>query len=61
MSNKTLQVSIKNVYGVERIYPHCEQSEVFDILTNSRTLSENSIKWIKTLGYEFEVITTKKI
>ena len=61
MSNKTLQVSIKNVYGVERIYPHCEQSEVFAILTNSRTLSENAIKWIKTLGYEFEVITTKKI
>ena len=61
MSNKTLQVSIKNVYGVERIYPYCEQSELFAILTNSRTLSYNAIKWIKTLGYEFEVITTKKI
>ena len=61
MSNKTLQVSIKNVYGVERIYPHCEQSEVFAILTNSRTLSENAIHWIKTLGYTFEVVNTRKI
>ena len=56
-----IQVTVKNVYGIERIYPYCEQSEIFAILTNSRTLSDNAIKWIKTLGYTFEVVTTKKI
>lgn len=61
MSNNLLQVTVKNVYGVERIYPYCEKSEIFAILTNSRTLSENAIKWIKSLGYTFEIVNTKKI
>lgn len=61
MNDKTLKVTVKNVFGIERIYPYCERSEVFAILTNSRTLSENAVKWIKTLGYNFEVVNTKKI
>ena len=61
MNNKTLQVTIKDVYGTERVYPYCEQSEIFAILTNSRTLSDKAIHWIKTLGYTFEVVNTRKI
>jgi len=59
--DKTLKVTVQNVFGIERVYPYCERSEIFAILTNSRTLSENAIKWIKTLGYNFEVVNTKKI
>ena len=36
-----LQVTIKNHYGKDFIYPHCKQSEVFAILTRKKTLTEN--------------------
>jgi len=61
MSDKTLKVTVKNVFGNDLVYPYCERSEIFAILTNSKTLTENAIKWIKTLGYNFEVVNTKKI
>ena len=51
-----LQVTIKNHYGKDFIYPHCKQSEVFAILTGKKTLTENDIHWIKTLGYTFKII-----
>ena len=38
-----LQVSIKNHYGKDFIYPHCKKSEVFAILTGKKTLTENDI------------------
>ena len=46
-----LQVTIKNHYGKDFIYPHCKQSEVFAILTGKKTLTENDIHWIKTVSY----------
>ena len=52
----TLKVTIKNHYGKDFIYPYCKQSEVFAILTGKKTLSQNDINWIKTLGYTFKVI-----
>ena len=42
-----LQVSIKNHYGKDFIYPYCKKSEVFAILTGKKTLTENDIHWIK--------------
>jgi hypothetical protein len=50
--DKTLKVTVKNVFGNDLIYPYCERSLLdFAILTNSKTLTENAIKWIETLGY----------
>ena len=54
--NMELQVTIKNHYGKDFIYPHCKQSEVFAILTGKKTLTENDVHWIKTLGYTFKII-----
>jgi len=54
--NNELQVTIKNHYGKDFIYPYCKQSEVFAILTGKKTLTDNDIDWIKTLGYTFKVI-----
>ena len=56
LSNRELQVNIKNHYGKDFIYPYCKQSEVFAILTGKKTLSQNDINWIKTLGYTFKVV-----
>jgi len=51
-----LQVTIKNHYGKDFIYPNCNKSEVFAILTGKKTLTEQDVNWIKTLGYTFKVI-----
>ena len=55
--NNILQVKIKNVYGNERVYPVCEQSQLFAELTRTTTLTQHTIEIIKDLGYTIEVET----
>ena len=52
----TIQVTIKNVYGNETIYPACEKSKLFARLAGHKTLTRADIETIKALGYTFEVI-----
>lgn len=49
----SIQVTVKTVYGNERIYPVCTIAK----LTNSITLSRESISLIKSLGYSIQVLT----
>lgn len=50
-----LIVKIKNVYGVDLVYPACDDSMVFCNLLGRKTLTESDMRHIKTLGYSFEV------
>ena len=52
-----LQVIIKNVYGMERIYPVNDTAKKITSLTKKRTLDREEIKIIKELGYQIEVLT----
>ena len=52
-----LQVIIKNVYGVERIYPVNETAKIFASLTRKKTIDREEIEEIKRLGYSIEVLT----
>jgi len=52
----TIQVTIRNVYGNELIYPACDKAEAFAHLTGKKTLSHNNVETIKRLGYKVEVI-----
>lgn len=47
----TLNIKIKNVYGVERFYPDCPKSELFAKMLNVKTLSIDAITILKELGY----------
>ena len=49
-----LIVKIKNIYGVNRIYPVCEKSQIFARITGLKTLQPTVIKEIEKLGYELE-------
>jgi len=49
-----LIVKIKNIYGVDRIYPVCENSQIFARITGLKTLRPTVIKEIEKLGYELE-------
>ena len=54
-----IKVSIKNVYGIERIYPQCKISQSFSSLMRKRTFDREEIQEIKSMGYEIQVITEK--
>lgn len=47
-----ITVTIKQVYGVDNIYPVCPQAHLLARLANTKTLTRDSIKTIKALGYE---------
>lgn len=47
-----IQVQVKNVYGNDLVYPICRKAELFCFIAGTKTLSEQDIKHIKSLGYE---------
>jgi hypothetical protein len=52
---KTIKVKIKSVYGNETIYPLCDAGKTFAKIANTRTLTRETVEFIKQLGYSFEV------
>ena len=46
-----LTVKIKNVYGVERVYPVCDKAQLFARISGKKTLLPVDIELIKKLGY----------
>lgn len=51
-----VKVKIKNVYGVERIYPVNGTAIFLTSLTRKKTLDRDEIETIKKLGYQIEVV-----
>lgn len=51
-----IQVKIKNVYGMERIYPVNQKAIWLTSLTKKKTLDRDEIEVIKKLGYQVEVV-----
>lgn len=47
-----ITVQLKNVYGVEKIYPICEKATLFAAMTGCKTLTSETINYIKKLGYK---------
>lgn len=52
-----IQVKIKNVYGVERIYPVNDNAKLLTTLLKKKTIDRDEIEVIKKLGYQIEVLT----
>jgi hypothetical protein len=46
-----ITVKIKDVYGVERIYPACDKSLIFAGLCGTKTLNKSDIEDIRALGF----------
>ena len=57
--NKTIKVQVKQVYGMERIYPICEISKLLNNLMPTKTFTVDDLINIKKLGYEVESVGTK--
>ena len=54
MIRDELQFKIKNVYGVDRIYPACRKSQRLADLKGSKTFSVQDVKLIRD-DLEFEI------
>ena len=44
-------VEVKNVYGVQTVYPVCDQAKFFAALAGTKTLTSQTIKLIRQAGY----------
>lgn len=47
-----ITVKVKNVYGVDRIYPVCDRAKLLLALTRRKSFSTSDTHLIKSLGYE---------
>ena len=54
-ANNQLIVTIKNVYGKEMIYPANSVAQIFADIAGQKTLSRETLKHAKSLGYTIEV------
>lgn len=48
-----------NIYNVAEVYPMCDTAQLFADLARTKTLSWSTMKLIKRLGYEVEIVTEK--
>jgi copper homeostasis protein CutC len=56
----TIQVQIRQVYGRDTIYPHCDMAKKFAELIRQKTFTELDIERIKRLGYTVNVYAEPK-
>jgi hypothetical protein len=56
-----ITVEIKNVYGVQTVYPVCAQAKFFAALAGTKTLTTQAVKLIKQQGYSLRVVTPEFI
>ena len=52
---KHIFVVVKNVYGRDTIYPHCDKAKFFAELAGTTTLTATAIAAIKRHGYTARV------
>ena len=55
MEDKTIVVSVRSVYGVDKIYPACETAKLFADIAGTTTLREPDLRRIQKLGYQIVV------
>ncbi len=48
-------VTIKSVYGNSLVYPICQKAMLFADIAGTATLTDDTIRSIKTLGYRVKV------
>jgi len=54
-SNKELLVKVKSIYGIDKVYPECEEGQLLAQLTGKKTFTNDNLGLLKKLGYTFKV------
>lgn len=47
-----VQIQIRSVYGVNKVYPHNDTAKAFAAIAGTTTLTKEVLAQIKLLGYE---------
>ena len=55
MTDKTITILAREIYGVPTAYPACPQAELFARLAGTKTLTARTLAIIKELGYAVTV------
>jgi ATP phosphoribosyltransferase len=55
MEDKKIVVSVRSVYGADKIYPACETAKLFADIAGTTTLREQDLRRIQKLGYHIVV------
>lgn len=55
---QSITVELKNIYGIQTIYPACHQSRLFADIAGTKTLTRAAIDKIKKLGFTVTVKQT---
>lgn len=50
-----IRVRIKEVYGVQTVYPVCSQAELFARIAGTKTLTPATLRAVEALGYTVEI------
>jgi len=51
-----IKLKVKNIYGVNRLYPVCEKAKIFAKISKGTTITGKTLDYIKELGYEVTLI-----
>ena len=54
--DNVIKVTVKSVYGNDKIYPACDKSKAFASIAGTKTLTQEVIASIKSIGFSIEVI-----
>jgi len=54
-----ITVQIKTNYGSEAIYPICKMAEGFAAIAGTKTLTRQTLRMIKNMGFEIEIQSPK--
>ena len=55
-----IQIEMKEVYGETKVYPVCERAKIFAQISNTKTLTNETLKNIERLGYQLELVVNPK-
>ena len=55
-SMNEIKVTIKSVYGENKVYPLCDKSRAFADMLNQKTLTMRNIEHIKRIGFTVVVV-----
>jgi len=58
---KSITVTIKTVYGVETVYPVCNDAHTFARIAGTKTLTLETISNVKRLGYSVALQNQSKL
>lgn len=53
-----LEIYVKNVYGVDKVYPHCDKAKVLATLAGTKTLTPDTLRLARKLGFTFWIVGT---